>query len=557
MSVLTTQAAEQVRPVDQQSMVPVSPYRPGIRDTIMHALARAVENYGDDLFINLAGTHFTYRDSDLRSTRLAHALAALGVSKGETVVSVMDTNEDCIPLWFAINKLGAIWVPINTAYKGEFLRHQVADSSAKLIVCDSHYLERVTAIADQLPEAKLILCRNQTMFEPCAIPIEPFDDHRGHDETPLPIVVEPQDLASLIYTSGTTGPSKGCMISHNFMCMQGRQQRRGVPQAKGEIGWFCVPLFHAAALNLIMGTLVDGLAVAVWPRFSLSSFWDDIEASQASNALVMGTIAPLVAHAPDSEAMKRCYGQLKMIFGQPITPAVRKIWQQRFGTKIACSWSYGQTEGVRIAMVLPGENPPETCCGRPADEFEVMIFDENDQPVPEGTVGEIVFRPREANIMFEGYWRRPEQTAKVWRNLWMHTGDLARMENGYLFFADRIKDYLRNRGENVSSFELERAFSIHPAVEEIAIHAVGVQDAEDEIKATIVLRADADVDHRRMCEWAIANLPHFAVPRYFEFRTELIKNPTGRVLKYKLREEGVTADTWDREAHGIIVRRQR
>jgi crotonobetaine/carnitine-CoA ligase len=138
----------------------------------------------------------------------------------------------------------------------------------------------------------------------------------------------------------------------------------------------------------------------------------------------------------------------------------------------------------------------------------------------------------------------------------MHTGDLGRIEGGYLYFMDRQKDYLRCRGENVSSFELEKSFVAHPAIQEIAIHAVGAQDAEDEIKATVVLREDAVLTEEELCRWSIDNLPHFAVPRYYEFRTELVKNPTGRVLKYRLREEGLTPATWDREEAGIIVRRR-
>lgn len=530
---------------------------PGISDTLMHALGRAATDAPDKIFLDICGDTVTFAETDAQATRLAHSLAGLGIGKGDTVVSIFDTNIDVIVCWFAINKIGAIWVPINTAYRQEFLRHQIMDAGARLVLCDPVYLERLVEIADKLPAVELILCRDQGPFPACRIPIQRFEDYRGTDDTSLPTVVEPADLACLLYTSGTTGPSKGCMISHNYMCMQGRQQLRAVPQAPDEIAWTCLPLFHSAALNLVLGALVGQMRVAVWPRFSVTSFWADIEQSGARNALLMASIFSLVAHAPDNDAMKRCYGQLRMIFGQPITPEVRKIWKERFGVKIVSSWAYGQTEGSRLTMVAPDETPPETCTGRVADEFEMRIVDGNDRPVPDGTVGEIVYRPRYPHVMFEGYWRRPEDTAKAWRNLWMHTGDLGRIEGGYLYFMDRQKDYLRCRGENVSSFELEKTFAAHPAIQEIAIHAVGAQDAEDEIKATVVLREGAELTEEALCHWSVANLPHFAVPRYYEFRSELVKNPTGRVLKYKLREEGITPATWDREAAGIVVRRQR
>lgn len=547
----------QITSPDQIATAQTPAYRPGTRDTVMHALARAVEKHGADEFANVAGVRITYGEIDRQANAMARALASLGVSKGDTVVTLFDTSMDVFICWFAINKLGAIWVPINTAYRGEFLRHQLSDSGARLALCESHYLERFIEIEAHLPELQQILCRGDFDAADARIPVDPIDAHRGRDHSPLPIIVEPADLCCLLYTSGTTGPSKGCMISHNYFCMQGRQQLRAVPQTREDVSWTCLPVFHAAALTIVLGALVGALRVAIWPRFSVTSFWDDIEQANATNALLMASIFSLVAHAPDTEAMRRCYGRLKMIYGQPITPPVRRIWQQRFGVALVSSWAYGQTEGVRLTMVAPGESPPETCAGRVTDEFEMMIVDAEDRPVPDGQVGEIVYRPREANVMFEGYWRRPEETAKAWRNLWMHSGDLGRIEGGYLYFSDRAKDYMRARGENVSSFELERVFAGHPAIQECAVHATSAQTGEDEIKLTVVLRKEATLSERELCLWSIEALPHFAVPRFYEFRIELPKNPTGRVLKYRLRDEGVTPATWDREAAGIVVRRRK
>ncbi|MQP68304.1 AMP-binding protein [Niveispirillum sp. SYP-B3756] len=530
-------------------------YRPGIRDTVMHALARAVERNPDGEFLAIDGVGITYRQIDHDANAMARKFQELGVGKGDTVVTLFDTSLDVFVCWFAINKLGAIWVPINTAYRGEFLRHQVSDTGARLAICDPQYLERFEHIADLLPNLQLILCRSPGPFPICTIPIHSLDEYRGTDGSTLPIIVQPSDMATLIYTSGTTGPSKGCMISHNFMCMQGRQHRRHVPQEPGETGWTCLPVFHSAALIFVLGALVEGLRVAVASKFSVTRFWDEIETAGASNTLLMASIFPLVAHAPDCEAAQRYHGKLKMVFGVPISAPVRQIWKNRFGVKVVSSWSYGQTEGVRLTSAYPDETPPEESAGRPTDEYEIMIVDADDQPVPEGTVGEIVYRPREPNVMFEGYWRRPEDTAKVWRNMWMHSGDLGKMIGGYLYFCDRAKDYLRSRGENISSFEVERTFMGHHAVAEAAVHAVGAQNGEDSIKVTAVLREGAVLNEKELCLWSIENLPYFAVPRYFEFRHELPKNPTGRVLKYQLRDDGVTASTWDRDAAGIAVRR--
>lgn len=543
--------------VSNAARQPVS-FSAGQRDTVLHMFERAVARAGDDVFFDVGGETCSYGELDRRSNCLAHELAKLGVGKGDAVVTIADTSPDVFTLWFGIQKLGGIWAPVNLAYRGEFLRHQMNDTQARLVICDADMLERVVEIAADCPSLERVLCRDLPAEVPaCAVPIEAFDAYRGTDESALPIPVEPHDLAMLIYTSGTTGPSKGCMISHNYMCMQARQQHRAVAPVPGDITFTPLPMFHSSAINAVLGAIYNASRVAVWPRFSVTRFWDDIEQAGATHALLMATIFALVANAPDTPAMERCKGQLKMIFGVPITPAIRKIWMERFGVGIASSWAYGQTEVSRLTMALPTENPPEASAGRAADEFEVMIFDENDCPVPPGTVGQIVCRPRFPNVMFEGYWNRPEATAAAWRNFWMHTGDLGMLdEDGWMYFVDRAKDYLRCRGENVSSFEVERTFQMHPEVAEVAVHAVGQQTGEDEIKATIVLHAEATVDAETLCRWSIGKLPYFAVPRFIEFRAELIKNPTGRVLKYKLREQGVTSDTWDREEAGIIVRKR-
>ena len=524
---------------------------------MVELLGRAASAYPDRPFVVVDGEPYTYAEIDRRSNALARELDLLGVQKGHCVVTLLDTSVDVFTCWFAINKLGAVWAPINTAYRGEFLRHQVADTEARIIICDGHYLERIVHIAGQLPDVRLILTRDGAADPGCIIPIKPLDGCRGADTSPLPLMVEPADLAALIYTSGTTGPSKGCMISHNYFTAVGRINRRFTLLDEGQVLWTCLPVFHASALCGVISVMEDGSCIALARQFSVSRFWDEIEAAGAVSAMLMASIFALVAHAPECEAEKRYRGKLKMVFGVPITPEVRKIWHERFGTQVVSSWAYGQTEAIRMTGVPLGETPPEACAGRAIDEYEIMIFDEFDQPVPEGTVGQIVLRPRHPGVMFDGYWKRPDATAAVWKNLWMHSGDLGKLVDGYLYFADRAKDYLRSRGENISSFEVERSFLSHHAIAEVAVHAVGAQTAEDEIKVTAVLRESALLTEHDLCLWSLDNLPHFAVPRYIEFRKELPKNPTGRVLKYQLREEGRTPTSWDREEAGIAVRRRK
>jgi crotonobetaine/carnitine-CoA ligase len=244
------------------------------------------------------------------------------------------------------------------------------------------------------------------------------------------------------------------------------------------------------------------------------------------------------------------------VFGAPFTPALIETYRDRFGVR--CLYSvYGLTEAAPLTSLPPDEDGPPGSAGRADAGFDVRIFDDADREVPTGEVGEIVARPQRPGAMFDGYWGRPADTLAAVRNLWFHTGDLGRLDaGGFLYFVDRKKDYLRCRGENISSFELERAFMAHPALAEVAVHAVPSDLGEDDLKVTAVLRDGEELSEEQLARWSVDKVPYFAVPRYVEFRAELPKNPLQRVLKYQLRAEGVTPQTWDRAGSGIVVNRR-
>jgi crotonobetaine/carnitine-CoA ligase len=290
----------------------------------------------------------------------------------------------------------------------------------------------------------------------------------------------------------------------------------------------------------------------------VSGFWPEIERSGARVAMVLASMIPLIAAAPDTPAMQRCFGQLHSVWGLPFPPEIRAVWRERFGVKWINCYGYGMTEGGKIFTVLPGDTlPPEGSQGRLSDEFEAMIADDADRELPPGAIGEILFRPKLPNIMFSGYWKRPEATAETWRNLWMHTGDLGRIdENGFFSFVGRKKDSIRRRGENISTHECEIVLARHPAIKEVAVHAVPSPLGEDDVKLTAVLKEDASVSERELCAWCIDNFPAFAVPRYYEFRDEIPKTSTGKPMKYALTAEGRTARTWDREESELRTQRK-
>ena len=528
------------------------------RDTVLAALDRAVKAWGPLTWIQLGEDAYSFDYVDRESAELAYGLATLGVKPGDTVVTFLDTSIDPILCWLAINKLGGIWVPVNTAYSGEFLRHQVADSKAAIVIAESHYVERLEAITASLPDLRTVVSRGEAVASD-KLELISLEACR-HNGVLRPLVQpDPADICCIVYTSGTTGPSKGCMLSHNYMCNLAGKTNDAVPLAPGEGVWSCLPLFHVGGSGyFLLAAMLAGNRACVAPRFSVTGFWDDIERTGAVHALIIASMFPLLAQAPETLAMKRCFGQLRAVTGIPCSERLRKIWNERFGVQQINSFIYGQTEASPITRQRRGAPlPPEGSLGTVADEYELKIFSDNDTPVAVGELGEIVIRPRFPDVMFSGYWRRPEETVKVWRNLWMHTGDIGKLdEAGNLYFVDRKKDYLRSRGENISSFEVENVIGAHPDISEVAVHSVPGEPGEEEhIKFTIVLMEGAALTEEGLWTWSAERLPHFATPRFIEFRPSLPKTPTGKVQKFQLRNDKPVGSVWDAIAAGYSLRK--
>ena len=533
----------------------------GERDTVIAAIDRAVARHPHRVLLDFGGTLYSYGDVDRLSTRMAHALAALGLGAGQTLVSMLDNNVDAVIVWLAVNKLRAVSVPINTALRGEFLRHQIGDAGAAIVVCEPDYLERIAAVAGGTGSVRRILHRGASTgsARPAALPdgieVAALDEHRGSDDTPIADKPDPADLACLVYTSGTTGPSKGCMLSYNFMCNLARLQLRAGPATEHDVTITPLPLFHMNAMCVgFIATVLVGARVAIVPRFSVSNFWPEVERSGATIASILGGMGGLLAQAPDSDAARRCVGRIHTVRGNPFTEETKKIWRERFGARHVGGNGYGLTEACVVTSLAGGEPAAPGSSGKRIADFDVRIVDELDRELPANTAGEIIVRPLRPDIMFMGYWRRPEDTVKLLRNLWFHTGDIGKFDDeGFFYFVDRKKDYLRRRGENISSFEMESAFAAHPDIAEVAVHAVPSDKGEDDVKVTAVLRPGSRLEPAALFHWSADAVPYYALPRYIEFRDALPKNPQGRVLKYLLRDEGKTAATWDLDDTDIQV----
>jgi crotonobetaine/carnitine-CoA ligase len=534
----------------------------GDQQTVNGLLDRRLADDPHGEYLDVCGTKFSAAEAASAANRLANSLAAMGVRPGDRVATLVENSAEALLAWWGIVRGGAVAVPINTAYKGEYLRHQLADSGSRVLIVEASLADRVARISQETPALEHVVVIGAAA-EPPGVTVHTWDDALGSDDAQPGVTVRPADLATFIYTGGTTGPSKGCMLSHNYHEVLTRQIGICWRRTADDVVWTPLPMFHFNAIvTAVLGPLVYGGRAAIYRRFSVSNFWPEMNRTGATVTSTLGTMAYLLAHDVDRPEMPQSGApeantSLRMIGAAPLPVEVDSILRERFGIE-TFSGAYGTTEASLVSWQPPGVRNKPNGAGVINDEFfDVRVFDDDDNELARGTEGEIVLRPKRPHTMFEGYWGRPEATVEASRNWWYHTGDIGRVDDeGFLFFVDRKADYLRRRGENISSFEVERVLMGHGSLADVAVHAVPSEVTEDDLKITATLVEGATLTEEDLFRWCIDQLPYFALPRYIEFRDELPRSPVGRVLKRVLRDEGPNAATWDAEAAGIAYEKR-
>ncbi len=292
-----------------------------------------------------------------------------------------------------------------------------------------------------------------------------------------------------------------------------------------DVVWTPLPLFHYNAIvTAVVGPLVYGGRAAIYRRFSVSNFWPEMNRTGATITSTLGTMAYLLANDEDRPTMPNsghpeANRSLRLMGAAPLPVEIDRKLKERFSID-TFSGAFGLTEASLISWQPPGVvNKPNAAGIANREYFDVRIFDDDDNEVPVGDDGEIVVRPIRPHVMYEGYWSRPQATLDASRNLWFHTGDIGRLdEDDFLYFVDRKADYLRRRGENISSFEVESTIMGLDAIADAVVHAVPSDMTEDDLKITATLKAGAELDPETLFRWCIEHLPYFALPRYIEFR---------------------------------------
>ncbi|MBU4604422.1 MAG: AMP-binding protein [Proteobacteria bacterium] len=523
------------------------------RKQVLHQVLKdKAAQFGNREFLRFDQESFGYQDFDQASDRVAAGLQALGVGKGDKVAIIMGNRPEYLFLWFGLSKLGAVEVPVNTAHRGELLSYMLGQSGSKLVVAEAAFLDRLAPVLSELPQLEqVVVLGGEDPFaldKPVFDYAEMVDNQGGYRRTD----VLWSDPFAIVYTSGTTGPSKGSVMPHNYALFMGEICKAAADYGPDDCLYNALPLFHGNAQFLsTMPALMSGARMVLGTRFSASNFWAEVKKHGCTEFNYIGGILQILYKAeprPDDAD-----NPLRILFGAGAPPDLYKPFEERFGVRLI--EGYGMSE-IGVPMLNTVRERKIGSCGKLLPGYEVKLVDDDGLPVSPGQPGECLLRTLEPNCMLREYHDMPAQTVEAWRDLWFHTGDyLTQDEDGYYYFVDRKKDAIRRRGENISSFEVEKGVRTHEAVLECAAVAVKSAMGEDEVMVCLTLKPGMELTPEELIAHCAEQMAYFMVPRYLRFMEALPKTPTERVQKVLLRNQGVTEDTWDREKTGFELKR--
>ena len=525
-------------------------FEPSAR-TVPEMLRRQATRYMDQRLFVSDGIAWSYSQVLDIAGRSGDRFVAAGMVKGDRVAILCGNRHEFIELFLGCAWIGAVSVPINVAARGAQLEHMLKTSGARLLVLEQEWLGALEFVDFSTLAVEALWVIDAAADAPAA--------HRGIAMRALPergsavpaCDLKPHDPLTILFTSGTTGPSKGVCCSHAQYFWWGYYVSRQLDLREGDVLHTTLPLVHVNALGGFFQALLNGCTQVVERRFSVSNFWPALIASGATVTYVLGAMVPMLLSLPPTEDEKRHKVRVALAPGVPAH--LHEVFTERSGVYLLDA--YGATEsnatiGTSVNTRRPG------WMGLLFDGFLARVVDEDDNEVPDNTPGELLLRAEEPFAMASGYFGMAEKTVEAWRNLWLHTGDrVVRDSEGYYKFIDRMKDSIRRRGENISSFEVERVIMSHPSVEIASVFPVPSDLAEDEVMTAIVIKSGATLDGADLIRFCEGRLSYFAIPRYVDFVSELPRTESGKVQKFKLREHGRSAVTWDREAAGIKLKR--
>jgi crotonobetaine/carnitine-CoA ligase len=522
--------------------------------------AKAKEN-GKKVWMEFQdGRTFSYEDVDAMSNSLATGLYQSGVREDGHVALFAPNSPMWVFSYFGISKLGAVPVTVNIGFVKDPLVYNLTASKSEYLVIDSRLLDRFKAVEDSLPALRHVFIIGKDNFVSANAPkeaytfvddllsVEPDSAHRATRKI--------SDPSAMILTSGTTGPSKVVYDTNAQFISTALFLIDAGGVTSESVYYSYLPLFHIMALDMAMLlSMMANAKMILVEKFDPAIFWEHVNKYGVTHFAAVGPILEMLVKMPPSP-LEKDHG--------PITALAyssREIWAtacERFN--ICITGGYGSTEvGIPISapnhIVRQKANPPGAC-GMVGPHVTVAVMSEYGERLPAGHIGEIVVRPKVPWAIFMEYYGMPEATANAFRGLWFHTGDAGYFdEQGYLFFVDRLKDAIRRKGENISSYEVEQILLKYPNIAQVAVVPAKSEFGDEEVMAVVVPNPERPVSPESIVAYAKENMPHFWVPRYIRFMDALPATATGRIEKFKLREQGITRDTYDRKAESSSARR--
>jgi crotonobetaine/carnitine-CoA ligase len=518
---------------------------------INNLLLRQAVDVGDAVWLMEGESRLTFDEANAAVDAYAAGFSDSGITRADVVAVMLDSGSTYTLVVLALIRIGAIHIPINTAFKGEFLRRILEHAQPKAFIVADVYAEQLERVGDM--ERGLVIVAGDDAACDSGQFVVPLADTYRIGARPPKTIATYRDVVAISYTSGTTGRSKGVVQTNNYWISAAQAMSSGRDIRAGDVFHSCTPMFHAGAWLLnIYPSLMYGLPVGIEPWFSVSEFWASIQRYGATQIFTLGAMHNWLWDQPPAPEDELTTARIWTAV--PVASEMAGGLKVRFGLDGVYS-AYGQTEVMPATIADVRRSWKPGSCGIAQPNLELRVVDEYDEPCVPGEVGELVCRPREPECMFREYFMMPGETIAAFRNLWYHTGDLVRIDaDGELFFVDRKADYIRRRGENISSLEVEEILRCHPSVADVAVYGVPAADEEEEVKASVVVREGGTLDPTVLAHYCAENLPYFAVPRYIEIVAALPRTPTGRVQKFLLRERRFTHATVDLVAEGFDPR---
>jgi crotonobetaine/carnitine-CoA ligase len=521
----------------------------------------------------------TYHEFNQLTNKIGHSLQDLGIAKGDRISLFLFNPLITVLSMFGIWKVGAVFSPINFNYKGRLLSYQINDTEPKMMITEQSMLPFLNNAKKDLSPLKVIVRkpeRDEHDFNPDLAEVEldkqfesfEYEDLLKGDPDDLKTEINYWDTANVIYTSGTTGPAKGVVQSHRWMAQYTFNSGRITHE--DDVIYNDLPMYHVGgAVSNFVRVVWRGANTALWDKFSSKDFWKRIKAGGASQATLLDVMIPWLMNAPETPQDR--YNGLKRVHMQPLPQYHHKV-AKRFGIDFVTG-GYGQTEAGSgfvglIDELEEGEGTPkELYKGYTREEIkafyrkwgypivsgkneikkgfmgrsmvlEPAVLNEQDEKLGPGQYGQLAFRSKLPFSLLDGYFKKPEATAEVFRNQWFHTGDACYQdEEGIYYFVDRMGGFIRTKGENISSYQIEDIINTHPAEEVCAAFPIpAAEGEEDDIVVCVTLMQEADLEEKALRHWLASEMPRFMWPKHIRFLDELPRTPTNKIEKYKLKK---------------------